>query len=97
MRRVQLIAEYIVLPEHREEALALIAEISRLSRLEPGNLAYTAYQRVEDPNSIALIERYENDEAVDAHRSSAHFRELVLGRLVPLLARRVVRRSEVDD
>lgn len=97
MSRIQLTAEYIVPAHHRDEALSLIAEVSERSRLEPGNLSYSAYQSLEDPTRIALIEIYENYDAVDAHRESSHFREIVLAKLVPLLTSRTVRLSIIDD
>lgn len=93
MPKIQLTAHYVVASERRDEAIGLIAEIARLSRLEPGNLSYDAYQSFDDPTRIALIEIYENDEAVQAHRESRHFQELVLAQLVPILTSRTVHQS----
>ncbi len=39
-------------------------------RAEPGNLRYEYYQPLEDPETILLIDSWENQEAIDIHHAS---------------------------
>jgi len=43
---------------------------------EPGNLAYQLTKSRADPNTYKVLELYKDEEALSAHRQSAHFREL---------------------
>jgi len=43
---------------------------------EPGNKLYQLTKPVEGENVYKVLEIYENQEAVDAHRASTHFKEL---------------------
>lgn len=70
--------------------LAMIAELRRHSLAEPGCLGYDAFQGLGEPGTILLVERYADDAALEAHRGSAHYRELVVERILPLLTDRRV-------
>ena len=39
-------------------------------RAEPGNLRYEYYQSLEDPDTILLIDSWQDQAAIDAHHSS---------------------------
>jgi quinol monooxygenase YgiN len=75
----------------RSEVLSHIAALKQQSLAEPGCLGYEASQALDDPNSLILVESYRDAAALDAHRDSAHYRELVIGRILPLLVDRDVR------
>ena len=40
-------------------------------RAEKGNLRYEYFQSLDDPETILLIDSWENQEAIDAHHASA--------------------------
>lgn len=89
-------AEPIVVIAHWEttaESLggvqALVAELRRLSLQEPGCLAYEVL-RGDAPNGIVLLERYRDAAALEQHRGSAHYKELLVERILPLLTSRRV-------
>jgi quinol monooxygenase YgiN len=42
---------------------------------EPGNKLY-ALHKTDDPNVYIMLERYENQAALEAHRAAPHFKEL---------------------
>lgn len=80
-----------------DAVLTLLAEATRKSTLEEGNLFYKVYQSNTDPDTLLLYEGYVNNDAVDAHRSSAHFQTIVIGQIIPLLENReVMLASELD-
>ena len=51
----------------------------------------------DDPNDILLYEIYKSEAAFNTHRETEHFKTLVLGEAVPLLAFREVRAYSIDD
>ena len=73
-----------------ESVLALLETVSSESVKEPGNLFYTIHQSIADTNTIVLFEGYENEAAIDEHRDSAHYKDLVVGKILPLLDSRAV-------
>jgi quinol monooxygenase YgiN len=75
-----------------EDVERAIVPLGLASRAEPGCLEWRAHRSIEHPNRFVLFERYRDMDAVDAHRASEHFRTLVLGAVVPLLASRHVER-----
>lgn len=68
-----------LLPALRERSLA-----------EDGCLGYEVLQSREDPTSIVLIERYRDTASLEAHTRSAHYQELVVEKIRPLLTDRTV-------
>lgn len=72
------------------DVLAIVTELRPKSLAEPGCLGYEVYQSVDLPRSLLLVERYRDQAALDAHKESAHYQELVVGRVLPLLTDRRV-------
>lgn len=68
----QLYAEFIALQgsEARvaELAVGLVADV----RAEPGCLRFDAFTRQDDPRHWVVFERYESEEAFEAHIASDH-------------------------
>ncbi|WP_394726797.1 putative quinol monooxygenase [Altererythrobacter sp. GH1-8] len=60
-----------IFEQHHES----IAEVVRKSREEPGCLAYSLARDVADPDLFILYERWESQEAFDAHFASPHVQE----------------------
>jgi quinol monooxygenase YgiN len=94
---LQVIARYTLAPGNEDEVLALLPQLAAATREEPGNLGFEIYRGTEDPNAVILLERYASREAFAAHRESAHFKELVLNTIVPLLESRVFELYEAVD
>jgi quinol monooxygenase YgiN len=94
---LQVIARYTLAPGNEDEVLALLPQLAAATREEPGNLGFEIYRGTEDPNAVILLERYASREAFAAHRESAHFKELVLNTIVPLLESRVVELYEAVE
>ena len=97
MPELQVIARYTLAPGNEEEVLALLPQVVEASRAEPGNVSYAVYRRLDDDREVILLERYASRDAFEAHRESPHFKALVLERIVPLLASRVVETYDVVD
>ena len=57
---------------------------------EPGNLVYTAHQDPKEPTQYFIYEQYADQMALEAHRNSAHYQQIVVAQIGPLLAERAV-------
>jgi quinol monooxygenase YgiN len=96
MTELQVIARYTISAGQEDEVLSLLATLIAAVREEPGNLAFTAYRQLGEDREVVLLERYASREALAAHRETAHFRDLVLGQIVPRLDSRVVELYDVE-
>ncbi|HSH99351.1 MAG TPA: putative quinol monooxygenase [Reyranella sp.] len=54
---------------------AMKALQARVRSDEPGNKLY-ALHKTDDPNVYVMLERYDDQAALDAHRAAPHFKEL---------------------
>ena len=61
-----------IAPEHRDTALAAIADLLPPTRAEDGNEEYRYSIDLEDPNRINIEERWASEEAMTAHMGSEH-------------------------
>ncbi len=76
----------------KEEAVhrLLLQVAAAVREQELGNLLYLVHQDNTDPTHFLVYEQYASQDALDAHRDSAHYQELIIGKIVPLLAQRQV-------
>ncbi|WP_415327426.1 putative quinol monooxygenase [Chryseobacterium sp. MMS23-Vi53] len=73
-----------------DAVLQLMKEAAEKSTQEEGNLFYKLHQSQEEPNTIILYEGYVDANAVETHRNSDHFKNIVVEQVVPLLENREV-------
>lgn len=55
---------------------------------EPGCALYQASRSQENPDNFLLYEHYVDQAALDVHRETSHFKEIIEGTIVPLLEKR---------
>ena len=86
--------EFVVIAQYRarageegrvEQGLRKMVEPTRA---EPGNLDYQVFRDPGQPAVFVLFERYADEAAFDAHRSSPHFTAWLSGQVLPSLAER---------
>ncbi len=86
---VVLMAQYFVKSGKGEEVAETLRQMLPLVKAgEPGCLEYRVHRAVESPDVFFLYEVYRDQAAVEAHRNTAHFQELIEAKVVPLLERR---------
>lgn len=84
-------AEWRTQPEQAETVRQLMQQATAAVREnEPGNLLYLGHQDPADPAHFLFYEQYADQTALEAHRDSAHYQQLVVGQIVPLLTERTV-------
>ncbi|MEV0081359.1 putative quinol monooxygenase [Saccharopolyspora sp. NPDC003752] len=86
-----VIARYVTNPGKRDEVLDLLAPMAAASLAEPGCRRYGLHAGTDD-DVVAIVEEYDTEADFAAHCESEHFKRIVLGQVVPLLAERVVTR-----
>jgi quinol monooxygenase YgiN len=87
---VTVVARWQALPGRADTILALVAALREQSLAEAGCVDYEVFRGADDPGAILLLERYRDHPAVEAHRATRHYRELLVERILPLLASRQV-------
>jgi quinol monooxygenase YgiN len=97
MPELQVIARHTTFDGMRDAVFAILPKLIEASRKEPGNLAFEAYFNLDDPRSYVLLERYTSRAAFAEHRDSPHFKELMLGQILPKLENRVVEQYDVAE
>lgn len=71
-----------------KELLAILKTLAvQVSEKEDGCLQYDPFVAVDDPDTIVMIERYTNQEALDAHGQTEYFKE-ASPRMGPFMAGR---------
>ncbi|MGI8483497.1 MAG: putative quinol monooxygenase [Thermomicrobiales bacterium] len=87
---IVLIAKYYVKPGNMDAVLAAFADaVPLVLANEPDCSRYEISVSTENPNLVLINERYTDMDAIDFHRETAHFKEIVQGRSWPLLEKRV--------
>ena len=80
---IKIIAKLQVKPECKEELIKLVTPLIEASRAEAGNIDYGLHESLEDPNSLAFIEIWKDQAAIDSHNASEHFTS-TLPKVAPL-------------
>lgn len=83
-----VIARFQVQPGQVDTVIELLNRAAVPSLAEPGCHLYTANQDASDPNLIVMYEQYDDADAFQRHLESPHVRDLVAGKIVPLLESR---------
>jgi quinol monooxygenase YgiN len=97
MPELQVIARHTVLPDKVADVFAVLPKLIEASRAEAGNIEFIAYRSVDDERSYVLLERYESRDAFAQHRESEHFKELMLGQILPNLEQRTIEQYDVPE
>lgn len=89
MTYYQVIAHHRISPdEDLDEVLALYPRLAEATRQELGNVSFTVFRQLDDERSLVIIERYASRAAAAEHEQTPHFKDLLLGRIVPRLSDR---------
>jgi quinol monooxygenase YgiN len=80
MSELQLVARHTIAAGKENEVLPPLPKLAAAALAEPGCLVFE-YRRLDDQRSYVLLERYASQEALDAHRETDHFKNLVPGEI----------------
>lgn len=77
-------------PDDRQRVYELITALAHASRQEPGCVTYIPHAVEGEPDTIVVYEQYRDQQALDAHRASKHFKDCAVGGLYQLMLDRQV-------
>jgi quinol monooxygenase YgiN len=83
-----IVARWRARAGEREKIEAILRELARAVRREPGNRLFVVHRSADDRDEFLLYEDYASEQAFRDHQQTPHFKRLVLEQAVPLLARR---------
>ncbi|MGW1064751.1 putative quinol monooxygenase [Streptomyces aureus] len=89
-----VVAHYRCAPADADTVRAALLRMRELTPAEPANLAYEVHAEMDRPGSFVLYERYTDRAGFEAHRTTDHFTECIVGRVLPLLTERTVTFAE---
>jgi quinol monooxygenase YgiN len=84
-----VVVRYKTRPGEADRVADALENMLEPSRAEPGNLDYQVLRDTDDPSVFVLVERYTDEAAFEAHRSSPHFGKWLKGAVLPSLEERV--------
>lgn len=77
-------------PDDRQRVHELITALAHASRQEPGCVTYIPHSVDGEPDTVVVYEQYRDQQALDAHRASKHFKDCAVGGLYQLMLDRQV-------
>lgn len=90
-----VVARYHCEPADEAAVRAALLKVREHTRAEEANLAYEVHAEVDAPGSFVLYEQYADRAGFDAHKDAAHFKELIVETVWPLLTDRSVTFADV--
>ncbi|GGB75479.1 putative quinol monooxygenase [Staphylococcus nepalensis] len=60
-------------PDQRDNYLALVERLVLQANKEEGALYYAHFEKTDEPDTFAFIEKYKDEAALQAHNQSEHF------------------------
>lgn len=86
---ILMTARYFIKDGYRDQVLADLKEMKlEVEKAEPGCISYQVSEAIDHPNQFLLCEVYKDEEALEAHRVTPHFQDIIAGRIVPVLENR---------
>ncbi|MDB5076048.1 MAG: Antibiotic biosynthesis monooxygenase [Chloroflexi bacterium] len=86
---VVLVARYYAIPGKGDAVEQALKEMApKVKELEPGCLMYQVSRSHENADHFLLYEQYQDMAALEAHRETAHFKEIIGEKISPLVERR---------
>ncbi len=86
---IVLAAYYFGKPGTGDEIEANLKRMAPLVKAnEPGCAFYQASRAQDNADNFLLYEHYVDEDALAAHRTTAHFQEIIEGTIIPLLEKR---------
>jgi quinol monooxygenase YgiN len=70
---VTLLVRMRARPGAEDRLAALLGDLARASREEPGCQAFVAHRSPDDGSAFMLYERWEGEAAMESHRATDHF------------------------
>lgn len=75
---IKIVVKHFIKKDLIDEYIKLMGElVEKTNNSDAGCIEYALFQDSQDPQIITLIEEWENQESLDKHMQSDHFKEIV--------------------
>ena len=74
---LKVVSRRTIKPENLEEVIEMYEEMIEETRKENGCISYEFFQDMNEPNTVAMIEEWEDQECFDAHSQTPHFKKII--------------------
>lgn len=74
---ITIISDNFITEEKQQLFLSIIKQLAQESRKEKGCISYTLHQNTENPFHYCIIEEWEDENAIQYHNHTNHFKTLV--------------------
>ena len=74
---IKIVAKAKVKPDCKAKLIELTRELIAASQAEEGNIYYNLHESMDDPYTMAFIEAWKDQAAIDSHNSTPHFTTIV--------------------
>jgi len=86
---IVLVAKYYVKSGRMDDVAAALQRMGPLVKAhEPGCTTYQVSRSTDRPDLFMLYEIYKDEAALQAHRATPHFKEIIEGTIAPMLDKR---------
>ena len=85
---VVLVVTWMAKAGHEAEVATVFSRLTEESRKEPGCVMYQVHRHKTEPRRFFIYEQYQDDAALEAHRTAPHFLQYARKEL-PKVAERV--------
>ncbi|HYH00245.1 MAG TPA: putative quinol monooxygenase [Terriglobales bacterium] len=80
-----LIVSYTVMAGKEEQAREFVRRMQEHTRTEPGCRFYAGQQSLDNPQKFCFYEQYDDQAALDAHRSQPYFAQYITNGLATII------------
>lgn len=74
---IKVIARSVIRNNELEKVINLYDELIKKTREEDGCISYELFQDINDKNVLIIIEEWESEKHLDAHKKTEHFTRVV--------------------
>ena len=74
---ITIISDNIIAQQKQQLFLSIVKQLVEESRKEKGCISYTLHQNTENPLHFCIIEQWEDENAIQQHNQTNHFKTLV--------------------
>lgn len=74
---IKVVAKNYITIDKINDCITLVKELVQKTKTEKGCISYEMYQDTKDERILTMIETWENEEALQDHLESPHFKQLV--------------------
>ena len=74
---ITIISDNIITQQKQQLFLSIVKQLVEESRKEKGCISYTLHQNTEKPLHFCIMEQWEDENAIQQHNQTNHFKTLV--------------------